>query len=254
MDASAAAVFARPLSGRTVLTHQRAAIAELFSPLVGAAVSDFRDARVCRHFLAGLCCSTLFRAGKSALIAPCERLHDEGLRRAYAAARRAGEPGYEAELARHLEDLAARNDREGAAAAARFAADGGPVPRVDADADAGVAAAAQRVAAAAAALEAAGATAAAALLEADLADALHDKALAQARAARAADAASPSAHRLCAACGGVLHLGDPDERMSQHFEGAVHAGFAAIRAALRDLRAQMGGAAAAAAAEVRPGA
>jgi len=166
-DASnAAALFYRPPSGRTALTQQRAVVAELFTSALGAAVSDYADARVCRHFLAGLCVADLFKSGRGAVL-PCERLHDAALRRAYEA-RAPGAPGFEAELARFLEEIVVKLERDGAIAISARASDGGAVPRVDVDAHADVAAAAAGVAAKAAELDAAGATADTARLEDEL--------------------------------------------------------------------------------------
>lgn len=226
-------LFYRPTTGRVPLTQQRAIVAELFSSALGAAVSDFRDPRVCHHFLAGLCVSTLFRAGKAAVM-PCDRLHDESLQRAYAAARRAGEPGYESELIRFLEDLLSRNDREALMNASRVATDGATLPRIDADNHPEVDAHSELVRAKALEFEAAGATAASLQLEEELTAVTRAKFVVQARLARAADA-SAITHRMCVSCGHALNLMDNDERLADHFMGSIHQGFFMIRSTLRRL-------------------
>lgn len=228
-------IFYRPVSGSKALTQQRAIIAELFSSALGAAVSDFRDPRVCRHFLAGLCISTLFRAGRGAISAPCEKIHDEVLQRAYAAARRAGEPGYEAELIRFLEDNVSRNEREVSMTASRVGIDGQLAPRVDAENHSEAEAHTKIIAEKAAALEAAGATAVSLALEEELNAATRDKFVAQAGIARAAVVESAVMFRVCASCGNALNLADSDERLADHFMGSHHLGWSAIRATLKKL-------------------
>jgi len=204
-----ASVFDRPLSGRAALNQQRAVVAELFTSALSA-VTDFRDARVCKHFLAGLCTADVFFRLKLSASA-CERVHDEALVAAYDAARRAAlHPGFEGELARHLEELVTRNDREGFAAANAAAATAGSVPRVNADTHADVADAARAVVAKQAELDAAGA-ATAVQLEDELLGVKRRKCEALARVMRAADSSGTKA-RLCATCGTVLTLVDNDER------------------------------------------
>jgi hypothetical protein len=202
-------IFDRPLSGRAALNQQRAVVAELFTSALSA-VTDFRDARVCRHFLAGLCTADVFFRLKLSPAA-CERVHDEALVAAYDAARRAAlHPGFEGELARHLEELVTRNDREGFAAANAAAAAAGSVPRVNADTHPDVADAARAVVAKQAELDAAGA-ATAVQLEDVLLSVKRRKCEALARVMRAADSSGTKA-RLCATCGTVLMLVDNDER------------------------------------------
>lgn len=227
-------IFYRPTTGRVPLTQQRSIVAELFSSALGAAVTDWRDSRVCHHFLAGLCVSTLFRAGKAAVM-PCDRLHDESLQRSYAAARRAGEPGYEAELIRFLEDLLSRNDRDAVTNASRATIDGVIPPRIDADHHADIDAHMEIIAAKAAEFEAAGATTASLTLEEELTTVTREKFVTQARLARAADISTTTQHRMCIACGHALNLADNDERLADHFMGSIHQGFFTIRKTLRRL-------------------
>jgi hypothetical protein len=204
-----ARVFERPMSGKAALNQQRAVIAEIFTSALSA-VADFRDTRVCRHFLAGLCTVDLYFQLKLTTAA-CNQVHDEALVAAYDDARRAGaHGGFEAELTRHLEEIVARNDREGFAAANAVAAGGAGVPRVCADVHADAEAALAAVAAKQAELDAAGA-ATAVQLEEELLVVKRRKCEALARVMRAADA-SGTKHRLCATCGTVLTLVDNDER------------------------------------------
>jgi hypothetical protein len=232
--ADAAALFYRPPSGRTALTQQRAVVAELFTSAFGAAVSDYADARVCRHFLAGLCVADLFKTGRGAL-PPCERLHDAALRRAYEA-RAPGAPGYEGELAAFLEGIVAKLERDGAIAISTRASEGGAVPRVDIDAHADVVAAAARVAAKAAELDAAGATADTARLEDELRE-LHAARLElSAQLLRDAEPAATTKWRCCSTCVSLLNLSDANARIAEHYSSSAHIGNTLIRAKLGELR------------------
>jgi hypothetical protein len=209
-------LFERPACGRSALNQQRSVIAELFLTAF-TAPTDFRDARVCRHFLAGLCTIDLyFRLKLSSQ--PCTQVHDGALADAYDAARRSGaHGGYEAELTRHLEEIVQRNDREGFMRAGAEGGAGGAIPRVCADVHPNIDEFSRAVDATQAALDAANA-AQMVRLEEELVVVKRRRCEALARVMRTA-VNSDTKQRLCATCGTVLTLVDNDDRASAAHRG-----------------------------------
>ena len=200
-------LFERPICGRSALNQQRSVIAELFLTAF-TAPTDFRDSRVCRHFLAGLCTIDLyFRLKLSSQ--PCTQVHDGALADAYDVARRSGaHGGYEAELKRHLEEIVQHNDREGFMRA--NAEGGGAIPRIFADVHPDVDEFSRAVEAKQAELDAANA-AQIIQIEEELVVVKRRRCEALARVMRTA-VNSVTKQRLCATCGTILTLIDNDDR------------------------------------------
>eukprot|EP00871_Galdieria_phlegrea_P005544 jgi/Galph1/5991/GphlegSOOS_G4563.1 len=73
--------------------------------------TSFKDRRVCKYFLCGVCPHLLFSNTK-ADVGPCDKVHDETLRKQYEQASKQGEYfGYEEELERFCKRLIAEVDR-----------------------------------------------------------------------------------------------------------------------------------------------
>ncbi|GJQ10696.1 hypothetical protein GpartN1_g2487.t1 [Galdieria partita] len=73
--------------------------------------TSFKDPRVCRYYLCGVCPHLLFSNTK-ADVGPCDKVHDDNLRKQYEEAKRQGEHvGYEEELERFCKKLISDVDR-----------------------------------------------------------------------------------------------------------------------------------------------
>ncbi|EME32669.1 Luc7-like protein 3 [Galdieria sulphuraria] len=73
--------------------------------------TSFKDPRVCKYYLCGVCPHLLFSNTK-ADVGPCDKVHDDNLRKQYEDARRQGEHfGYEEELERFCKKLISDVDR-----------------------------------------------------------------------------------------------------------------------------------------------
>ena len=216
-------------------------------------MQDFRDARVCRDYLLGLCPHTLFTNTKDD-IGACTLAHDDALKHAFEEAKAAGESfaGYESAHVRRLETFVNDAERRIARAKKRTEDEGGGsfIPRIDVDRAPELAEVSKEIEDKLKASEAAGEAGevekSQTLLE-EAEGAKRRKAEMQARLLQrvAAEDTKKSAGsslankqrlRVCDICGAFLSLNDSDERLADHFGGRVHLGYLAIRQKLTVLR------------------
>ena len=207
---------------------------------------------MCKAYLLGMCPGELFAGTKEADTGGCSGAHDPRLRRAYVVAAATTDFGWDRDLERALEALAARADKLIARSRERVAEEAAaegcpPPPAIDIDG-------APELAALSSVLEAAAAAGAAAAERGDLeraaaaeeeVEALRREraqataALLQARAAADDRAGAPSARqrmRYCSVCGAFVSLSDSRDRIADHFGGRSHLGYVALRQKIRHIR------------------
>lgn len=243
-------------SGRAALNQQRELLKQYFA--VAETIKDYKDERVCKNFLAGLCPNDLFHNTKFALI-PCGKVHDERLKKEYEeAASKGADHGYEINLERELDELVAKNDRDILRGLRRVEEEDGPsagtVLRVDVDKLPELAEISKQIDDKLKEAEQAGEAGQVerSLKLTDEAEALRrTKTEMQARLVRdsrnaasggisekAAVSGNHQKLRVCDACGSFLSLLDSDERLADHFGGRIHLGWVAIRQTRERLRAR----------------
>lgn len=216
---------------------QRAVLLALMPQTMGAAIMDFRDSRVCKNYLVGLCPPELFTNTKFQLPA-CSQVHDDHLKQSYQeASSRPGGPSFEGPLLYTLEDIVTKNDRIASMEVRKMEESEGPhcmIPRVEVLRVAEVEAIDEEIGAKlkeATALLDAGNSLKAVQLEEEVEALRRKKCLAQARSSRAAlppppgDRVYHAKMRACSGCGHFLNLVDADDRMADHFQGRGHLGF-----------------------------
>ena len=213
-----------------------------------AIITDFRDARVCKNYLLGLCPSELF-GGTKEDPGTCTGAHDPRLRRAYAGAAVGTDFGWDRDLEQVLVGVQARSEKNIARARERVAAeeagDAGALEGVDIDGDPALAALSARITDLAA--EAAAAADRGDLERAGACDE-EGESLRRARAEAAAVVlltryggggggdGTRQRLRVCNACGAYLSLSDSRDRIADHFGGRAHLGYVEVRRKLRCIR------------------
>jgi RNA-binding protein Luc7-like 2 len=209
---------------------------------------DFRDPRVCKDHILGLCPNDLFNNTKVDL-GPCPRVHDDKLKRQYEEAAKTQSFGYERGLERTLERFVAEAERKIGRARQRTEEESGegPIARIDVDSAPELLDIIREIEDKVKGSERAGENG-----EVDLSLRLMEEAEALRRKKAEMQAklvlrrggeeegrselANKQRLRVCDVCGAFLSLNDSDERLADHFGGRQHLGFLAIRAKLQTLR------------------
>lgn len=229
-----------------------------------AEVKSFRDERVCKFYLAGLCTHDLFSNTKMDL-GICDKIHEDKLKEDYEEKIQEGPNnyGYEEELERHLDEFVVEVDKKIQRSQRRLEEDNEGGAKVDAEAGAEVVRLSEEISAALAAAEAAGEAGdvdRAQELMARVGELQQEKVnrqatmMAEGQAARAAAVIAPGQHpdssvvgalsredvnqklRVCDVCGAFLSIYDSDSRLADHFGGKLHVGFVLIRQRLGEIR------------------
>jgi RNA-binding protein Luc7-like 2 len=193
---------------------------------------DFRDERVCKDFLLGLCPHTLFTNTKDDL-GECPGIHDDELKRKYETAAKSHDFGYERAHVRKLEGLIADAERRIARGRQRTDDDGdaAAIPRIDVDRAPELLEITKEIEEKVKASEVAGEAA-----EVDKAQRLLEEAEGLRRkktmmqaalvhksgeAAAARGGGNKQRLRVCDICGAFLSLNDSDDRLADHFGGRI---------------------------------
>lgn len=213
-------------------------------------LQDFRDARVCKSFLLGLCPHALFTNTKEDL-GPCPLEHDERLKKAYQEASKTHDFGYDRDLERTLERLLADAERKIAKGRERVVEEdpgvSGFIPRIDVDSAPELLDITHDMADKTIEQEEAtdrGDFEKAAQLAEDVEELRRRKYELQARLllskATDEDRKSSSTNkqrlRVCDVCGAFLSLHDSEERIADHFGGRSHLGYQIIRQKLSHVK------------------
>eukprot|EP00638_Chattonella_subsalsa_P008082 CAMPEP_0117760812 /NCGR_PEP_ID=MMETSP0947-20121206/16870_1 /TAXON_ID=44440 /ORGANISM="Chattonella subsalsa, Strain CCMP2191" /LENGTH=350 /DNA_ID=CAMNT_0005581609 /DNA_START=49 /DNA_END=1102 /DNA_ORIENTATION=- len=225
-----------------------------------AEVKTFKDERVCKHFLAGLCPHDLFSNTKMDM-GLCDKIHEDKLKEEYDEKVAKGRSyGYDEELERTLDDFVNEVDRKIQRSQRRLEEDGEGAVKVNAESGAEIIRLTGEINEAMKEAEKAGEEG-----DIDVAQELmtkvetlkQQKSETQAKMLRESSAVAmvapgqnPDASvvgaltstdvnqklRVCDVCGAFLSIYDSDSRLADHFGGKLHMGFVQIRAKLKDIR------------------
>mmetsp|Transcript_21712 Transcript_21712/g.28108 ORF Transcript_21712/g.28108 Transcript_21712/m.28108 type:complete len:347 (-) Transcript_21712:186-1226(-) len=225
-----------------------------------AEVKTFKDERVCKHFLAGLCPHDLFSNTKMDM-GLCDKIHEDKLKEEYDEKVAKGRSyGYDEELERTLDDFVNEVDRKIQRSQKRLEEDGEGAVKVNAESGAEIIRLTGEINEAMKEAEKAGEEG-----DIDVAQELmtkvetlkQQKSETQAKMLRESSAVAmvapgqnPDASvvgaltstdvnqklRVCDVCGAFLSIYDSDSRLADHFGGKLHMGFVQIRAKLKDIR------------------
>lgn len=211
-------------------------------------ISDFRDRRVCKAYLVGLC-PKLVLSGTKVDQGACTLKHDDALRADYLKENARRDLGYGMDLQHELRGMINEVETKIQRANVRLG-DGmpdGPPPNLDVEAEPEVATLALQVKAKEEEISKAAMESKPTLGLSDQLDGLKkEKADVQARvilakmqkheAERQASGNPPQKLRVCDICAALISVQDSHERVADHFAGRVHDGFLKIRAMATELR------------------
>ncbi|XP_028311451.1 luc7-like protein 3 [Gouania willdenowi] len=205
------------------------------------------DESVCRYYLCGFCPAELFTNTRSDL-GPCEKIHDENLRKVYEKSSRFMKEGYERDFLRYLQSLLAEVERRIRRGHARLAlsqaqqnAGQGPSPSGKNEEKASVLT--EKIEDLVAQIEELGSEGrveeAQGMMK--LVEQLKEERelLSSTPSTIESFAAQEKQMEVCEVCGAFLIVGDAQSRVDDHLMGKQHMGYAKIKSTVEELKEKL---------------